>query len=156
MLFPVICVSLIKLCGFPDSPVGKEFTSNAGDPGLIPGSGRSSGEGIDYPLQYSGVSLVAQLVKRIHLQCGRPSFNPWVGTIPWRWERLPAPVFWLGEFHELYSPWGHKELDTTERLTQLTSDISTFLLTVFKFLVIRIVWHTVFASGFFYSTCCCV
>ena len=39
--------------GFPDSLVGKESTCNAGDPGLIPGSGRSPGEGIGYPLQYS-------------------------------------------------------------------------------------------------------
>ena len=49
--------------GFPDSSVGKESTCNAGDPGLIPGSGRSAGEGIGYPLQYSWASLVAQLVK---------------------------------------------------------------------------------------------
>ena len=33
----------------------------------------------------------------------------------WRRERLPSPVFWPGEFHGLYSPWGPKELDTTER-----------------------------------------
>ena len=38
--------------GFPGSSAGKESTCNAGDPGLIPGSGRSPGEGIDYPLQY--------------------------------------------------------------------------------------------------------
>ena len=42
---------------------------------------------------------------RIHLQCGRPGFNPWVGKIPWRRKRLPTPVFWPGEFHGLYSPW---------------------------------------------------
>ena len=35
----------------------------------------------------------------------------------WRRERLPTPVFWPGEFHGLYSPWGHKESDTTERLS---------------------------------------
>ena len=46
------------------SSAGKEFTCNAGDPGLIPGSGRSGGEGTGYPLQYSWVSLVAQLVKK--------------------------------------------------------------------------------------------
>ena len=39
--------------GFPDSSVGKESTCNAEDPGLIPVSGRSPGEGIGYPLQYS-------------------------------------------------------------------------------------------------------
>ena len=46
--------------------------------------------------------LVAQLVKRIRLQCGRPGFDPWVGKIPWRRERLPTPGFWPGEFHGLY------------------------------------------------------
>ena len=49
--------------GFPDSSVGRESACNAGDPGLIPGSGKSAGEGIRYPLQYSWASLVAQLVK---------------------------------------------------------------------------------------------
>ena len=38
--------------GFPDSSVGKESACNAGDTSLIPGSGRSAGEGIGYPLQY--------------------------------------------------------------------------------------------------------
>ena len=47
--------------GFPDSSVGKESVCNAGDPNSIPGSGRFSGEGIGYPLQYPWVSLVAQL-----------------------------------------------------------------------------------------------
>ena len=46
-----------------NSLVGKKSGYNAGDPGLIPGSGRSAGEGIGYPLQYSWDSLVAQLVK---------------------------------------------------------------------------------------------
>ena len=50
------------------------------------------------------VSPVTQLEKN-PLQCRRPGFNPWVGKIPWRRERLPTPVFWPGEFHGLYSPW---------------------------------------------------
>ena len=41
--------------GFPHSLVGKESTWNAGDPSLIPGLGRSAGEGIGYPLQYSSL-----------------------------------------------------------------------------------------------------
>ena len=45
-----------------DSSAGKE-SCNAGDPGSVPGSGRSTGEGIGYPLQYSWATLVAQLVK---------------------------------------------------------------------------------------------
>ena len=55
--------------------------------------------------------------QRICLQCGRPEFDPWVGEIPWRRERLPTPVFWPGEFHGLDSPCGRKELDRTERLS---------------------------------------
>ena len=47
----------------PDSSDGKESACTAGDPSLIPGLGRSPGEGIGYPLQYSWASLVAQLVK---------------------------------------------------------------------------------------------
>ena len=51
--------------GFPDSSVGKESTCNGGDLGLIPELGRSPGEGIGYPLQYSWASFVAQLVKNL-------------------------------------------------------------------------------------------
>ena len=54
--------------GFLDSSVGKESTCNAGDPCI--GSGRSSGEGIGYPLQYSWASLVAQLVKNLPATLG--------------------------------------------------------------------------------------
>ena len=49
--------------GFPDGSAGKESACNAGDLGLIPGLGRSPGEGISYQLQYSWAFLVAQLVK---------------------------------------------------------------------------------------------
>ena len=50
----------------------------------------------------TGPRLVARL------QRGRPGFDSWVGKIPWRRERLPTPVFWPGEFHGLYSPWGRR------------------------------------------------
>ena len=59
-------MALLGLCwGFLHSSVGKESACNARDPGSIPGSGRLPGEGIGYPLQYSWVSLVAQLVKNL-------------------------------------------------------------------------------------------
>ena len=97
--------------------VCKKSVCNAGDPGSIPGSGRSPGEGIGYPLQYTWASLVAQLVKNPP-ECRRPVFDPWVEKIPWRRKRLPTPVFWPGKLDGLYSSWGHKELDTTEPLSQ--------------------------------------
>ena len=50
----------------PDSSVGKESACNAGDTGLNPGSERSTGEGIGYPLHYSWASLGAQLIKNPH------------------------------------------------------------------------------------------
>ena len=62
--------------GFPHSSAGKESTCNAGDPGLIPGSGRSPGEGIGYPLQYSWTSLVAQTVKNLPVMC-----ETWIGSL---------------------------------------------------------------------------
>ena len=55
-------IIFIKL---PDNSVGKESACNTGDPGSIPGLGRSPGEGIGYPLQYSWASPVAQLVKKL-------------------------------------------------------------------------------------------
>ena len=51
--------------GFPSSSVGKESTCHAGDDGSIPELGKSTGEGIGYPFQYSGASLMAQLVKNL-------------------------------------------------------------------------------------------
>ena len=51
--------------GFPDSSVGKESACNAGGPSLIPGLGRSAGDGIGSPLQCPRASLVAQLVKNL-------------------------------------------------------------------------------------------
>ena len=63
---------------FPDSSVGKEFACKAGDPGSIPGSGRSAGEGIGYPLQYSWASLVAKTVKNL------PAVQEtWVQSLDW-------------------------------------------------------------------------
>ena len=51
--------------GFPGRSAGKESACNAGDPGSIPGLGRSPGGGIGCPLQYSWASLVAQSVKNL-------------------------------------------------------------------------------------------
>ena len=62
----------------PDNSVGKESTCNSGDPSLIPGLGRSTGQGIGYPLQYSWASLVAQLVKN------PPAMQEtWVRSLGW-------------------------------------------------------------------------
>ena len=125
------------LSNFPGSSVGKESACNAGGPGSITESGNSAGEGIGYPLQYSWASLVAPLVKN------PPAMSEtWVwslvGTIPWRREKLPTPVFWPGEFHGLCSPWSHKESDTTERLSLSNYFISlNFSFVIFKYNIIN-------------------
>ena len=64
--------------GLPCRSAGKESTCNAGDPGLIPGSGRSAGEGIGYPLQYFWASLVAQLEKNPPAM-----WETWVQSLGW-------------------------------------------------------------------------
>ena len=60
--------------------------------------------------------LVAHLVKNLPAMW-ETWFDPWDGKIPWRWEQLPTPVFWPREFQALYSLWGCKETDMTERLS---------------------------------------
>ena len=70
--------------GFPDSSVGQESACNGGDSSLIPGSGRSTEDGIGYPLQYSWVSFVAQLVKN------PPAMQEtWVRSLGWEGKGYP-------------------------------------------------------------------
>ena len=65
--------------GFPGSSAGKESACNAEDPSLIPGSGRSPGEGVGYPLQYSWASPMAQWVKNL------PAVREtWVQSLGWQ------------------------------------------------------------------------
>ena len=102
---------------FPGSSAGKQSACNAGDPDSIAGSGRSPGEGIvflDFPCGSAGKESTCSvgdlgLISGFDLQ----------DLIPWRRERLPTPVFWPGEFHELYIPWGCKESDITEQLSAM-------------------------------------
>ena len=64
--------------GFPGGPEGRESAYNGGDLGSIPELGRSSGERIGYPLQYSWASLVTQLVKNL------PAMQEtWVQSLGW-------------------------------------------------------------------------
>ena len=96
-----------------NSSVGKESACNAGDPGLIPESGRSTGEGIGYPLQYSWASLVAQLVKNPPTRQ-----ETWVRSLGWEnpleMGKSTHSSILAMENSMAYSPWGHKESDMTE------------------------------------------
>ena len=76
--------------GFCHSSVDKESACNAKDPGLIPGSRRSTGEGISYPLQYSWAFLVAQLVKNLPAM-----WETWVQSLGWEHplEKVKATYF---------------------------------------------------------------
>ena len=94
----------ICTCGFPDSSVGKESSCKAGDPGLIPASGRFPWRRHRLPTPVFLVFPCGSAGKEFACNCGRPRFNPWVGKISWRRERPPIQVFWPGEFHGLYSP----------------------------------------------------
>ena len=83
------------------------------------GNDRSPGKWMGYPLQYSWASLVAQQVKNL------PAMREtWVQSLGWKdplEKGKVTPLFWAGEFHGLYSPWGCKEVDMTERLYKKNS-----------------------------------
>ena len=68
---------LPRICHVHNSVV-KESACSAGDPSSIPGSGRSPGEGIGYPVQYSWASLVAQLIKNVPVMQ-----ETWVWSLGW-------------------------------------------------------------------------
>ena len=69
---------------------------------------------------------MAQLVKNLPAV-----WETWVRSLAWEdpleRERLPTPIFWPGEFRGLYSPWGRKESDTTERLSLSLSHVRHWL-----------------------------
>ena len=97
---------------------GKESTCNARDTSSIPGSGRSSGEGVDYPLQYSCAFLVTQMVEK-----NPPTYG--LGRSPGGGHGNPLQYSCLENPHGQrslagYSPWDCKELGTTEWLRTYT------------------------------------
>ena len=87
-----------------------------------PGPGKLEEEGPS-PAGFRGVRALPWRLsrQRIHPQCGRPGFGPWVERIPWRRAWQPTPVFlpgespWTEEPGGLHSPRGCKQLGTTER-----------------------------------------
>ena len=95
---PLSVASFAFIFSHSDSSVGKESACNTGDSGSIPRMGKSTGEGIGYPLQYSWASLVAQLVKNLpsmqemwvqslgwedHLEKGKATYFRLAWRIPW-------------------------------------------------------------------------
>ena len=110
--------------GFPGSPAGKESTCHAGDPGSIPGSGSSPGEGIGYRLQYSWASLVTQMVKNPPPMWEILGSVPGLGRSPGEGHGYPLHYSCLENPHEQrslegYSPQGRKESDKIEHSTVL-------------------------------------
>ena len=104
--------------GFPGSSAGKESTCNAEDPGLLAGSGRSPGEGIGYPLQYSWASLGSDSKESASSAKDLGSI-PGLGRSPGGGHGNPLQYSCLENPHGQRSlagcsPWGHKESDTTE------------------------------------------
>ena len=96
------------MMGFPGSSAGKESACNAGNTGSISGLGSSPGEGISYPLQYSWVSLVAQMVKKPHAMQATwvqslGQEDPLEEGIVTHSRFLPRESFWTGEPGRLQS-----------------------------------------------------
>ena len=105
--------------GFPGSSAGKESICNSGDPGSIPGSGSSPGEGIGYSLQYSLTSPGGSDGKESACSAGDLGSISGLGRSPGGSRGNPRQHSCLENTHGQsslvgYSPWGHKELDTTE------------------------------------------
>ena len=128
----VICTILTSFKGFPGISTGKESTCNARDPSSIPGSGRSPGEEIGYPLQYSWASLVAQLVKN------PPAMRESPGIRSLHWEdSLEKRTATHSSIPAWKIPWGRKELDTTKWLSlslhKRQMEVICTILTSFKF-----------------------
>ena len=86
-------------------------------------------------LSHYWASPVAQLVKNLPAV-----WETWDGKTPRRRDRLPTPVFWPGEFHGLYSPWGLKESDMTEQLSHTHTYTGSFNFVYHYDEVCGIVW----------------
>ena len=88
---------------------------------------------------------VAQLVKN-----PLAMWETWVRSLGWEdpleKEMAPIPVFWPQEFHALCSPWGHKESDTTERLSQGTLSLLVFY-SLFSSLYSSYVYMHIYING---------
>ena len=108
----------------PGSSAGKESTYNAGDPSSyswvrkIPWRrDRLTLEGVGIPTQVFLGFPGGSAGKESSCSVGGLSLMPGFGRFPWRREWLLTPGFWPGKFHGLYSPWGHKESNTTAIFT---------------------------------------
>ena len=114
-----VCVcSVAQLCWaicFPVSSVGEESTCNAGDPGSIPGLGRSTGEGIGYPLQYSWTC--GSTDKESACNVGDLGSIPGLGRSPGEEKGYPLQYSGLENTMDWRRPQGPKESDTTEWLS---------------------------------------
>ena len=84
------------------------------NPGSIPGSGRSSGEGIGYPLQYSRASLVAQLVKNLPAM-----WETWVQSLDWE-DSLEKGTATHSSILAWRIPWTVKSMGVAKSRTQLS------------------------------------
>ena len=111
--------------GCPGGLDSKQSVCNAGDPSSFPGSGRSPGKGINYPLQYSWTSLVAQMVKNLPAM-----WETWVQLLGWEDPLENVGEVGMASYSSIlllcphgqrslagYSLWGRNESDTTEQLS---------------------------------------
>ena len=131
VVFYILACATVRPGRVRGSSAGKESACNAGDPGSIPGSGRSPEEGIGYPLQYSWTSLVAQTAKNLPA-----TWETWVWSLVWEdpleegmsTHSSILPGESCGQRRLTgYSPRGYKESDTTEPLSTHSTQWEVFL-----------------------------
>ena len=109
--------SITHSIGFPYSSVGKESTYNAGDLGSIPWFRKIPWKRDRPPTPVFLGFPCGSAAKESACNAGSLGLIPRLGRSPGDRKGLSTPVFWPGEFQELYSPWGHKESDTIERIS---------------------------------------
>ena len=118
--------------GFPDCSDGKESTCNAGDPGSITGSGRSTGERDRLPTAVFLAFPCGSAGKESACNAGDLGLIPGLQRSPGEGKRDPLQYSGLENSMDVYSPWGHRESTTSKDLPSSTGSSSQYSVIIYK------------------------